>query len=638
MDYVIIGTAGHVDHGKTVLVNALTGINTDRLKEEQERGISIELGFAPLTLSNGQKVGLVDVPGHERFIKQMLAGVGGMDLVLLVIAADEGVMPQTQEHLDIINLLQIKQGLVVVTKKDLVEEDWLALVMEDIKETLKGTVLEEAPIYPVSALTGEGIPELKQGLEQLVMQTKGKTAAGKVRLPIDRVFTITGFGTVVTGTLWSGSIKTGDMLEIQPGNLQVRVRNVEVHGQKVEMAKAGQRVAVNLAGVETSELSRGCTLLTPGSLSPSYRIDIQLHLLASAPEMEHRQRVRIHLATAEVLGRVVLLEGDTLAPGETAFAQLQLEEPLVAGKQDRLIIRSYSPMYTIGGGLVIDPAAPKHRRRDPRVLERLATRLAGTPEELIMEVLQREELPMLVADVARAANLEPDETEANLHQLWQAKQATRFSFEDQNWYLSSATEKTLLNDVTELLREYHRKYPLRLGFPKEELRSRKFSQWPVKAFNGILQFWEEQGLLKTEASGIRLPSFEPHPSPQEQQWIGGILEQYRQKPYQPPAWEEAVGAVNCPREQGEELLYYLLGTQRLIKVAENMYFHQAAIEQAKEIARNLIKQKGPIQLADMRDALESSRKYVLPLMEYFDQIKFTKRIEDKRILFSGRSE
>lgn len=633
MDYVIVGTAGHVDHGKTVLVNALTGVNTDRLKEEQERGISIELGFAPLTLSNGQKVGLVDVPGHERFIKQMLAGVGGMDLVLLVIAADEGVMPQTQEHLDIINLLQIKQGIVVVTKKDLVEEDWLELVLEDIKEALRGTVLEDAPIYPVSALTGEGIPELKQGLEQLVAQTKGKTSTGKVRLPIDRVFSITGFGTVVTGTLWSGSIKAGDMLEVQPGELVVRVRNLEVHGQKVEIAKAGQRVAVNLAGVETAELSRGCTLLTPGSLSPSYRVDIQLHLLASAPEMEHRQRVRIHLGTAEVLGRVVLLEGDTLVPGQTAFAQLQLEEPLVASKQDRLIIRSYSPMQTIGGGLVIDPNAPKHRRRDPRVLERLATRLAGTPGELIMEALQREGLPMLAADIIKATNLEQDEVEANLHELLQEKQVTGLSFEDQNWYWSSAAEEKLFKDVTELLEKYHRKYPLRIGFPKEELRSRKFSQWPVKAFNGVLQSWEEQGLLKTVASGIQLPAFEPKPSPQEQQWIDGILEQYRQKLYQPPAWEEAVDTVSCSQEQGEELLYYLLGTQRLIKVAEKLYFHREAVEKAKEIARDLIQQNGPIQLADMRDALESSRKYVLPLMEYFDQIKFTKRIGDKRILF-----
>ncbi|NLC77525.1 MAG: selenocysteine-specific translation elongation factor, partial [Clostridia bacterium] len=416
MEYIIVGTAGHVDHGKTVLVNALTGVNTDRLKEERERGISIELGFAPLTLPNGQKIGLVDVPGHERFIRQMLAGVGGMDLVMLVIAADEGVMPQTQEHLDIINLLQIKKGLVVVTKKDLVEDDWLELVLEDIRETLRGSVLEESPIIPVSAVTGEGMERLKQALEQLVAETPAKSAAGKVRLPIDRVFSITGFGTVVTGTLWTGTIKVGDTLELQPEGLQVRVRTLQVHGQKVEVAKAGQRVAVNLAGIETGELSRGSTLLTPGTLVPSYRIDLQLHLLAKAPAMENRQRVRIHLGTGEVLGRVVLLDREELSPGDTAFAQLQLEEALVAEKKDRLVIRSYSPMHTIAGGLVIDPAAPRHRRFEEKVLQTLATRLEGTPAELALEALVRVGLPLAGAELAKESNLEQRELTESLNE------------------------------------------------------------------------------------------------------------------------------------------------------------------------------------------------------------------------------
>lgn len=638
MDYVIVGTAGHVDHGKTVLVKALTGVNTDRLKEEQERGISIELGFAPLTLSNGQRIGLVDVPGHERFIKQMLAGVGGMDLVLLVVAADEGIMPQTREHLDIIDLLQIRQGIVVVTKKDLVDQDWLELVVEDIKEALQGTVLEGAPIYPVSALTGEGIPALKEGLERLVAQTAAKSPTGKVRLPVDRVFSITGFGTVVTGTLWSGQIQVGDVLEIQPQNLQVRVRNLEVHGQKVDTAKAGQRVAVNLAGVETSEISRGSTLLAPGTLSASYRIDIQLHLLKSAPEMEHRQRVRVHLGTAEVLGRVILLEGDTLAPGETAFAQLQLEEPLVADKQDRLVIRSYSPMRTIGGGQVIDPVAPKHRRFDPQTLERLATRLTGTPEELILEALQRAPVPVPGADLAKAVNLAQEELAGYLQDLKQAGQVMEFGCDGQEWYWPAAAEAALLAEVAKLLEQYHRKYPLRGGFPKEELRSRKFSKWPAKLFNGFIQYWEEQGHLVTAAGGVRLPAFEPTPSPKERQWMEGILAQFRRQLFQPPAWEEALQAVQCPREAGEELLHYLLDTQALVKGAEGLYFHREAVDRAKEVARELIKVNGSLQLGSMRDALGSSRKYVLALLEYLDQIKFTKRIGDVRILFSDKSE
>lgn len=638
MDYVIVGTAGHVDHGKTELVKALTGVNTDRLKEEQERGISIELGFAPLTLSNGQRIGLVDVPGHERFIKQMLAGVGGMDLVLLVVAADEGIMPQTQEHLDIINLLQIKQGIVVVTKKDLVDEEWLELVVEDVKEALRGTVLEGAPIYTVSAVTGEGIPELKKGLERLVAQTAAKSPAGKVRLPIDRVFSITGFGTVVTGTLWSGQIRVGDVLEIQPENLQVRVRNLQVHGQKVEEARAGQRVAVNLAGVETSQIARGSTLLSPGALPVSYRVDIQLHLLASAPEMKHRQRVRVHLGTAEVLGRVILLEGETLAPGETALAQLQLEEPLVAAKKDRLVIRSYSPMRTIGGGLVIDPAAPKHRRFDRKTLERLSTMLTGSPEELVLEALEREPVPLTGVDLARAANLAPEELAPYLDRLEQEGQVIRFACDGQEWYWSGAAAGELLKEVRDLLEQYHRKYPLRGGFPKEELRSRKFGRWPAKLFNSFLQHWEEEGHLQAVASGVRLPDFEPVPSPQERQWLEGLLAEFRQQLFQPPAWEEALQAVRCSKEQGEELLHYLLDTQQLVKVAEGLYFHREAIERAKEVARDLIKTNGSLALGTMRDVLSSSRKYVLALLEYLDQIKFTKRVGDLRVLFSEKSE
>lgn len=635
VEYIIVGTAGHVDHGKTVLVNALTGVNTDRLKEEKERGISIELGFAPLTLPSGQKIGLVDVPGHERFIRQMLAGVGGMDLVMLVIAADEGVMPQTQEHLDIINLLQIKKGIVVVTKKDLVEEDWLELVLEEVKEALAGSILAEAPIIPVSAVTGEGMDVLKEHLEQLVAQTPAKSSAGKVRLPIDRVFSITGFGTVVTGTLWSGSITVGDTLELQPEGLQARVRTLQVHGQKVDVARAGQRVAVNLAGIETTQLSRGSTLLTPGIMAPSYRIDLQLHLLAKAPAMKNRQRVRIHLGTGEVLGRVILLDREELAPGETAFAQLQLEEPLVAAKKDRLVIRSYSPMHTIAGGLVLDPVASRHRRFDEEVLKALATRLEGTPEELVLEVMLRENQPLTKKGLAKGSNLELQELDASLKNLLEEKQAISFPFEGTEWYWAKSLEENRLAEGKQLLEQYHHQYPLRPGFPKEELRSRLFSDWPVKAFNGALQFWEEQEQLVVMANEVKLPGFEAKPSAEEQGMIEEILARYQNELFQPPAWEEAIKTVKGQPEQIVELLYYLLGTQQLVRVADGLYFHQEAVSKAKDLVRELVKEEGSVQLAAMRDAMDSSRKYVLPLLEYFDQIKFTKRIGDKRVLFSG---
>lgn len=635
MEYIIVGTAGHVDHGKTVLVNALTGVKTDRLKEEKERGISIELGFAPLTLPSGRKLGLVDVPGHERFIRQMLAGVGGMDLVILVIAADEGVMPQTQEHLDIINLLQIKKGLVVVSKKDLVEEEWLELVVEEIKGTLVDTVLEDAPIISVSALTGEGIDELKKMLDKLATETPPKTLSGKVRLPIDRVFSITGFGTVVTGTLWSGTIKVGDTLELQPENLQLRVRTLQVHGQKVQEALAGQRVAVNLAGVELNALARGSTLLTPKTLSPSNRIDIRLHLLEKAQVLENRQRVRIHLGTAEVLGRVILLEGGELNPGETAFAQLELEEPLVADQKDRLVIRSYSPMFTIGGGQVVDPIAPRHRRITEEILEKLNTKLEGTPEELVTEILGDKQQALSIEELMRQSNLEKKFLEGILAELLQENQVAKIYFEGQEWYLSTLLEQLLWQEIQEILKNYHEKYPLRMGFSKEELRSRKFSDWSFKTYNALLFFWEEKGKLQTVANGVKLPEFKAEPSETEQKYITGILDSYRKDYFQPPAWEALMARLKLSPGEGEELLYYLLGTQKLVRVADGLLFHQAAIEEAKEKAKDLIKSQGTLQLADMRDVLNSSRKYVLPLLEYFDQIKFTKRIGDKRVLFSG---
>jgi len=359
---VIIGTAGHIDHGKTTLVRAMTGIDTDRLKEEKKRGISIELGFAPLRLPSGQVAGLVDVPGHERFIKHMLAGAFGVDLVVLVIAADEGVMPQTREHVDIIELLGIKKGIVVLTKKDLVDEEWLLLVEDEVRQYLSKTILKDAPIVPVSSTTRDGLPELMKLLDDMAATIEEKPAFGQVRLPIDRVFKVVGFGTVITGTLWSGALKVGDTLEVLPTGAKVRVRNLEVHKDKVETAMAGQRVAVNLQGIEAADLERGYVLATPGFITPTFRIDTSLRLLSSSPwTLRNWHRIRFHLGTDECLGRVVLLDRDELNAGEEAYAQIILELPIVANKHDRFVLRFYAPVTTIGGGVVID--AHPHRQK-----------------------------------------------------------------------------------------------------------------------------------------------------------------------------------------------------------------------------------------------------------------------------------
>ena len=379
MKRIIIGTAGHIDHGKTTLVKALTGCDTDRLKEEKKRGISIELGFAPFTLPNGQKAAIVDMPGHERFIRHMLAGAFGIDFVLLTIAADEGIMPQTREHMDIIELLGVDKGIVVITKKDMVDEEWLMLVEDEIEEYLKESILAKAPIIAVSAITGEGIEELKEQIQTLSVLVQEKSSSGYARLPIDRVFSISGFGTVITGTLWSGKIKVGEILELMPSQKQVKIRTIQVHNEKTDTAFAGQRVAVNLQGIELNEIKRGYLLTTPGAFIPSYRIDARLRLLpASNRIIRNWNRIRFHLGTDEVLGRVVLLDRDELNPGEEAFVQIILEKQIVAQKGDAFVIRYYSPVTTIGGGTVIESNAAKQKRFKEEVLEELAIKEEGS--------------------------------------------------------------------------------------------------------------------------------------------------------------------------------------------------------------------------------------------------------------------
>ena len=636
MDYIIVGTAGHVDHGKTELVKALTGVYTDRLKEEKERGISIELGFAPVELENGQRLGLVDVPGHEKFIKQMLAGVGGMDLVMLVVAADEGVMPQTLEHLDIIDLLQIKKGIVVVTKADLVEPEWLELVQEEIRETLKGTVLENAPMCAVSAVTGYGIDKLKKKLEELAASTPPKALTGKARLPIDRVFSISGCGTVVTGTVWSVKIRLNDNLEVVPEGIATRARSLQVHGRPVEEALAGQRVAINLANVEVNDIKRGSVVITPGALHPSQLLDVEFKLLERAKELVNRTRIRFHVGTSETLGRIILLDRDKLLPGETALAQLQLEEVVVAAKGDRFVVRSYSPMHTIGGGVIIEPQAVKLKRFKPEVLEMLRTKLAGTPEELLIEELQDKEPPFLTYDeLAKLVGLPLEQVVAIAERMVEDGQLFSIELEGQTWLATRERYEHLLGVVKEILHNYHQQYPLRFGIAKEELRSKKFSNYPPKLFNSLLTYWQESQELKIKGSMVALAGFKPVLTPQLEQLLKKIADSYLANKFQPPMWNELYPTLGVNELQAEELLRYLQGRGDLVKVAEDIYFHKKAIEEAKDLIASHIKAKGPVQLAEVRDLLGSSRKYVLPLLEYFDQLKFTRRVQDKRILYKN---
>ncbi|MGI6512860.1 MAG: selenocysteine-specific translation elongation factor [Syntrophomonadaceae bacterium] len=633
MKRLIIGTAGHIDHGKTALVRAMTGLDTDRLKEEKKRGISIELGFAPLTLPSGQRAGIVDVPGHERFVRQMLAGAFGMDLVLLIVAADEGIMPQTREHLDIIRLLGINQGIVVITKKDLVDEEWLMMVEDDIKEYLATTELKEWPIITVSSTEGAGIPELLRLIEELSAQVQEKSALGQVRLPIDRVFSMTGFGTVVTGTLWSGRIRLNDSLQILPQEIPVRVRTLHVHNQKVEEALAGQRVAVNLQGVDTSDIHRGNVLAAPGFLSPTYRISGNLRLLKNSPRpLKNWTRVRFHLGTDECLGRVVLLEHDELQPGEHGYVQIVMEEPVVCTRGDRFVIRFYSPVTTIGGGVVIDPHPPKQKRFNEAVLEEMAVKEEGDLEEVVLQELNKyPDRIISVDDLAAAINHNPVETRDVLKILCEQGLIEQLKVENHDLYLSSLGVDYSIQNINRMLEDWHKKYPLRPGFPREELRSRYFKQYPVKVFNALISLLEAKGVLSADSKYIRLPGQSIEPDRDAVKAIKRVMEMLDKNPLAPPGLKEIQEEIADSPYDPAEIIAYLEESGQIVKVAEGVYYSRTGVDLAWSRLNEHFDEKRELSLAEARDMWETSRKYTLPLLEYFDRIKYTKRIGDNRI-------
>ena len=444
MEHIIVGTAGHVDHGKTELTARLTGVNTDRLPEEKKRGMTIELGFVPLDLDNGLRLGLIDVPGHERFVKNMLAGAAGMDMVMLIVAADEGVMPQTVEHMNIINLLGIDKGVVVITKKDLVDEEWLGLVQEQVEELIAPTSLKDAPIVACSSVTGEGIAELRKVLEQVASSVKPKTASGYARLPIDRVFSKAGFGTVVTGTLWMGKLHPGDTVQIWPLGREARIRSLQVHGQSVGEAVAGQRTAVNLSGVEQDEAPRGGWLAAPGLLRESYRLDVALRLLPDAKPLPQRCRIRVHHGTAEALARVSLLDREELQSGESCYCQLVLEEPLPPLRGDKLILRSYSPMYTIGGATVLDANPPRHKRYREDVLAEMEHKSSGDAGSALLDVLLQEKAPINLKTWAKDAQTPVQEVEPLVKQLLDAQRLFSLVIDGETFFLAPGKSRRVI--------------------------------------------------------------------------------------------------------------------------------------------------------------------------------------------------
>jgi selenocysteine-specific elongation factor len=619
---LVIGTAGHVDHGKSALITALTGIDPDRLREEKERGMTIDLGFAWLTLPSGREVSIVDVPGHERFIKNMLAGVGGIDLALLVVAADEGVMPQTREHLAILDLLQVKSGLVAITKKDLVDDEWLELVVADVEELLGTTCLKGAPIVAVSALSGEGLPRLLETMDRLLASTPPRPDLGRPRLPVDRVFTISGFGTVVTGTLIDGHLALGQEVEILPRRLRARIRGLQTHKHKIERASPGSRVAINLTGVAKDDLERGHVVASPGWLRPTLAVDVRLRLIRDLPRpLAHNTAVSFHSGSSEAMGRVRLLDKEELRPGETGWAQIKLAQPLALVKGDPFIIRS--PNETLGGGEVLVPQAKRHRRFHLATLQSLELAERGTPGEVLLQSLNEQTL-CTVRELQQRSGLPMAEAQAALQALHQEGQVQALApgqaLEGDTYVLSTQGWAALREKVRSLLDKYHHQFPLRLGMPKEELRSRlRLSPHP---YGELLQRLAGEGELVEGKGWVRLPDHQVRLSPAQEAQVSTFLAALEANPFSP----------SFDQHPAEEILELLTEEGRVVKVAEGVYFSASAYREMVERIIEKIRAQGQITVAEVRDMFGSSRKYALALMEHLDQQRVTQRVGDQRVL------
>ena len=618
--HVIIGTAGHVDHGKTALVRRITGVNTDRLKEEARRGITIDLGFAPFVLPGGQKVGIVDVPGHERFVKNMLAGATGIDLVLFVIAADEGVMPQTREHMDILRLLGVDRGVVVLTKIDMVDDQWLELVREDVGEYLKNSPLEDAQVIEVSSVTGYGIPALLDAVSDLCDDVSQRSSAGVCRLAVDRVFTMAGFGTVVTGTLWSGSVKQGETLELLPAGKQARVRTLQVHGEKREEAYAGERVAVCLTGIDKASVERGSWLATPDTLLKANRLDIRLELLPGAPEMKHNTRVHVHHGTDEVLARVKLLEKNTLMPGGSCFAQLELESPLTALPGDRVILRFYSPMFTIGGGLILDAAAVRHKRRSlDSAISRLTALHGGDPGDVLVASMVSDECLWRIPQIASLLQISVGQAQELVRDMTDSGKL--LSMPDGFYFPRILAEKSW-ESLLSWLHKYFAARPMRFGAPKKEAAQAIFPKMEQKQLRSLFQYLEGVEAFEQDDTTIRPAGRKPVVTDGQLRIIAAVSDLYDKSPFSPPLWSEAAAAAGIPvKEQGEFLQWFLRGGE-MVRVSDDVIYMRKALDTAEALLRDA-SSNGGFSLAEARDVLGTTRKFAQQICEYFDLTKLT---------------
>jgi len=631
---VILGTAGHVDHGKTSLIRALTGIDTDRLKEEKERGITIELGFAYLDLPCGHRLGIVDVPGHERFVKNMVAGASGLDLVAFIVAADEGIMPQTREHFEICRLLGIQRGLIVITKKDMVEPDWLELVTDDVRTFFAGSFLEDAPLLTVSSTTGEGIEEVRNTLDRLVAASDFTEAQGPFRLPVDRVFSMKGFGTVITGTAISGRIKTGEDLMLYPSRKTGKIRGIQVHGKDTQEAEAGHRTAINIQGLEKDAVNRGEMAAAVDCLQPSYLLDVHFFYLESAKKAyKNRNRVRIHLGTAEIMGRIVLLHDEELEPGAETNAQILLEEQVGCWPGDRYVVRSYSPIHTIGGGMIFNGSPRKRKRFRRENNEIFATYRENNQENLALLHIRESSYNGLTLDrLAVKMGVFGNRLKKIVQHPLSSRKIILIEQEKQRMVSTTVYEK-LAEKLRAVLAAYHEENPLKTGLPKEELRALLYRGLDQRLFQFLLndlqkkeEIVQDQALLRLSAHKVSLK--------EDEKILRRELETfYKQADLAPPTMKEVMAQFGkYPQELIKEVLAILVRDEALTKVTEELYFYRPSLESLREKLVVLLVKDGEIDTPAFKDLTGLSRKFTIPLLEYFDKTKVTIRVGDKRIL------
>lgn len=637
MKNIIIGTAGHIDHGKTTLIKALTGRNTDRWEEEQRRGITIDLGFTYFDLKSGDRVGIIDVPGHEKFINNMVAGVVGMDLVMLVVAADEGIMPQTREHMDILGELGIEKSILVLNKCDLVDEEWLELVEEEIQEELEGTFLEHAPVVKVSAATGQGIPELIETIERLMAdEVVEKDIHTIPRLPVDRVFTLSGFGTIITGTLLAGTICKEDTLQMYPIGKECKIRSIQVHGENVDKCYAGQRVAINISNMKKSEIHRGCVLAPPNNMKNTMLLDVKMNVLPSSMRiLTNHTRLHLFTGTSEILCRAVLLDKDEIGPGESGYVQLRLEEEIALRRGDKFIVRFYSPMETIGGGVVLEPNPTKKKRFNPETIEELKRKESGSSEDIIeMHIKNSKDSMLTVAELAKITALSLDEVKQDVDALEEKGLIKVFHMKKDSYTWHRDNDKALQEEMIKTLQAYHEKHLYRYGMQKAEIHMTFLKKVKPNVFDLYLESLVEEGVLKRRNEFLSIPQHEIAKDKVYQQVENRLLTTFEQAGLDFPKVSEVDFGI-VPFDVVEDILLLLMEEKKIVKLGEELYTLTSYIEHAKGIICSMLKEKDLITMAEIRDALETSRKNAKLIVEYMDSIKITKRngTESERVAY-----